>query len=40
MRVWGDSFYGTEISEIVEKALQDDSGNFRRSQYELLLANE
>ena len=36
----GDSFGGTEISEIVEKALQDDSGNYPRSQYELLLANE
>jgi hypothetical protein len=32
--------FGTEIYEIVEKAVQDDSSNFPRSQYELLLANE
>jgi hypothetical protein len=31
---------GTEVYEIVEKALQDDSFNFPRSQYELLLAND
>jgi hypothetical protein len=36
----GDSFGRTEIYEIAEKAVQDDSGNFPRSQYELLLANE
>jgi hypothetical protein len=44
LRAWvagmDDSSYGTEIYEIAEKALQDDSFNFRRSQYELLLANE
>jgi hypothetical protein len=36
----GDSFGRTEIYEIAEKALQGDSFNFPRSQYELLLANE
>jgi hypothetical protein len=35
-----DTMGGTEIYEVAEKALQDDSGNFPRSQYELLLANE
>ena len=35
-----DSFWGTEIYEIAEKALQDDSDNSRRAKYELLLANE
>jgi hypothetical protein len=44
LRAWAagmnDNSYGTEFSEIVEKALQGDSGNFPRSQYELLLANE
>jgi hypothetical protein len=44
LRAWvagmGKSFDGTEIYEIVEKAVQDDSGNFPRSQYELLLAND
>jgi hypothetical protein len=29
-----------DISEIALQALQDDSGNYARSQYELLLANE
>jgi hypothetical protein len=44
LRAWvagmDETMAGTEICEIVEKAVQDDSGNFRRSQYELLLANE
>lgn len=31
---------GTEIYEIVKKAVQEDSGNYPRSQYELLLAND
>ena len=35
-----DSFWGMEIYELVETALQEDSDNFRRSQYELLLAND
>jgi hypothetical protein len=45
LRAWvagmdANTLWGTEIYEIAEKALQDDSGNFPRSQYELLLANE
>jgi len=43
LRAWvasDDLFGGNEISEIVEKALQDDSGNVPLSQYELLLAND
>jgi len=44
LRAWvagkDDTIGRTEIYEIVEKAAQDDSDNFRRSQYELLLANE
>jgi hypothetical protein len=44
LRAWvagmDDTFGGTEIYEIAEKAVQDDSGNFPRSQYELLLAND
>jgi hypothetical protein len=30
----------TEIAEIAEKAVQDDSGGYYRSRYELLLAND
>ncbi|MBW2423670.1 MAG: hypothetical protein JRG86_05445 [Deltaproteobacteria bacterium] len=44
VRAWaasmGDIIEMKEISEIAQKALQDDSDNFPRSQYELLLANE
>jgi hypothetical protein len=44
LRAWvagvDDSMGGMEVAEIVEKAVQDDSGNFPRSQYEMLLANE
>jgi hypothetical protein len=35
-----DTFGLKEMSGIALKALQDDSGNFSRSQYELLLAND
>jgi hypothetical protein len=44
LRAWAagmdDTLGGMELAEIVEMAVQDDSGNFPRSQYELLLANE
>ncbi len=44
LRAWAadqdDTFGLMEIAEIAEKALQDDSGNHYRSQYELLLAND
>ena len=44
LRAWaagmGDAPGGMELAEIVQKALQDDSGNYPRSQYELLLAND
>ena len=35
-----DTFGMMEIAEIAEKAVEDDSGNHYRSQYELLLAND
>jgi hypothetical protein len=35
-----DTFGMMELAEIVEQAVQDDSGNLRRSRYELLLAND
>jgi hypothetical protein len=44
LRAWAAGMDDTlglkDLAEIAEKAVQDDSGNFRRSQYELLLANE
>ena len=45
LRAWAadiDGAFGQrmEIAEIVEKAAQDDSGNYYRSRYELLLAND
>ncbi len=44
LRAWAPGMDGTfgmmELAEIAEKAVQDDSGNFPRSQYELLLAND
>ncbi len=44
LRAWAadqdDTFGLMEIAEIAEKAVQDDSGNFPRSRYELLLAND
>ena len=44
LRAWaagmGGAPGGMELAEIVQKALQDDSGNYPRSQYELLLAND
>jgi hypothetical protein len=44
LRAWvagaDDTLGQMELYEIVEKALQDDSGNFPRSQYELLLAKD
>ena len=44
LRAWvagmDDSQGGMEVAEIAKKALADDSGNFPRSRYELLLANE
>ncbi len=35
-----DTFGMMEISEIAEKAVEDDSGNYYRSLYELLLAKD
>jgi hypothetical protein len=44
LRAWAagmdDTFGMMELIEIAEKAVQDDSGNFYRSRYELLLAND
>jgi hypothetical protein len=44
LRAWvagmDGSFGGMEVYEIAKNALQDDPGNFPRSQYELLLAND
>ena len=44
LRAWvagmDDVVGGMEVAEIAKKALQDDSVNFPRSRYELLLANE
>jgi len=44
LRAWvagmDDSQGGMEVAEIAEKALQDDSDNYPRSRYELLLAND
>ncbi len=44
LRAWAagmdDTFGMMELTEIAEKAVQDDSGNFPRSRYELLLAND
>ena len=44
LRAWAAGMDGTfgmmELAEIAEKAVQDDSGNFPRSRYELLLAND
>ena len=44
LRAWvagmDNSQGGMEVSEIAKKALQDDSDNFPRSRYELLLAND
>ncbi len=44
LRAWAavqdDTFGNLELAEIAEQAVQDDSGNFPRSRYELLLAND
>jgi hypothetical protein len=44
LRAWAsgmdDTFGLKELTEVAEKAVQDDSGNFPRSRYELLLAND
>ncbi len=44
LRAWAadqdDTFGLMEIAEIAEKAVQDDSGGYYRSRYELLLAND
>ncbi len=44
LRAWAAGMDGTfglmELAEIAEKAVQDDSGGYYRSRYELLLAND
>ena len=44
LRAWTASLDGNfgmkEVAEVAEKAVQDDLGNYYRSQYELLLAND
>jgi hypothetical protein len=45
LRAWAATMDDTsgivmKVAEVVEKALQDDSGGYRQSRYELLLAND